>query len=84
MQTRYVDVNLFIDELLKIDDFNMISTQTISDALDRTPTADVVKVVHGIWKRKVDEIYCSECNFRFYPVMFRYCPGCGAKMEVYK
>lgn len=48
---------------------------------DQEPTVDINT---GKWMYKEKEIYCSKCNFRFYPVMFKYCPGCGAKMEVTK
>lgn len=53
----------------------------IKNLIDRQPIADVAPVVHGKWIHKGEEIFCSECNFRFYPVMFKYCPGCGARMD---
>ena len=90
MPPRYVNINLFINELLKIDDFSMISTHTINEALDRTPTADVVEVVHGKWvptRKDSDISFCSNCEsywiIRDDAYDYLYCPKCGAKMEVY-
>lgn len=63
----------------------------LREALDRVPAADVVE--RKTWKWEVDEVGCGICsacgNFAFettthhisgwYP---RFCPNCGAKMEV--
>lgn len=53
--------------------------------------ADVVKVKHGEWKKKTDDIFywyeCSECSepipYNKYKNMYfsDYCPNCGAKMD---
>ena len=55
------------------------------------PNADVVEVVHGVWKMAVDEAdyeygTCSECGFREYDAFCtgripNYCSNCGAKMD---
>lgn len=51
------------------------------------PTADVVEVKHGEWKRKGQDIYCSVCGNEsaynpFGASKFSdYCPNCGAKMD---
>lgn len=56
----------------------------IRSVLYRTPTVDVVPVVHGRWIE--DEsliITCSECK-RGYNLVAKYthyCPNCGAKMD---
>ena len=91
--SRYIDADALLrelDELQKPHDIGFgeetilisIDLESLYKFINDLPTADVFKVVHGKWIRKGDEIYCSECKFRFYPVMFKYCPGCGAKMEV--
>lgn len=49
---RYIDADAFIKEIVKIQDLRRLSTATIGEALDRTPTADVVEVVR-----------CKDCEF---------------------
>ncbi len=48
------------------------------------PTADVVEVRHGEWK-KVSEKYpryvCTCCNHLYNNKEYGYCPNCGAKMD---
>lgn len=59
--------------------------------LEKEPTADVVEVKHGEWKRvlwvkseKADGGYwivrCSQCRIP-YKKKFDYCPYCGARMD---
>lgn len=59
--------------------------------LNNVPTAVVVPVRHGRWKKSYADHeafgvrpffrYCSECHeATVYP--YNYCPNCGAKMEV--
>ena len=42
---RYIDAELLVKEIAKIEDLRTLSTKTIGEAIDRTPTADVVEVV---------------------------------------
>lgn len=60
------------------------SISSLTDAINRTPAADVVPVVHG---RKIDDgdigcfwicSLCGECL----PYGANYCPACGAKMDL--
>jgi len=46
------------------------------------PTADVVEVVHGEWKKRKNwRLYvCSACSHEN-DEPYRYCPNCGAKMD---
>lgn len=62
------------------------------------PAADVAKVVHGkntTYMHPVDEFICSECGIDLtefcrydpeedvaYEYEFKYCPNCGAKMDL--
>ena len=57
----------------------------------KIPSADVAPVVHGKWKtdaKFTDCIYarCSECNtvqiFYYGKSFTKYCPECGAKMDL--
>ena len=61
--------------------------------IDHTPTADVVEVKHGEWHLLDDcaneGVYCSVCHKKVYrkdyanqKLKSKYCPNCGAKMEV--
>ena len=53
-------------------------------AVDMFPTADVVEVRHGEWK-KVSEKYpryvCTSCNHLYNNKEYKHCPNCGAKMD---
>jgi hypothetical protein len=42
---RYIDADLLIKNIAKIEDLRTISTKTIGQAISNTPTADVVEVV---------------------------------------
>ena len=83
---RLIDADEFIKEIAKIDDLRKISTKTIGEALERTPTIEAVPVVHAEWidgcctncraymptDSSIDFISEDECN---------YCYSCGAKMR---
>ena len=91
--SRYIEEKAFIKEVAKID-LRRLSTKTIGEALDRTPTADVAEVRRGAWvKKDVTEMlygdipyeskkapHCSVCNYMSF-IRYRYCPECGAKMD---
>lgn len=42
---RYIDADLLIENIVKIEDLRTLSTKTIGEAISKTPTADVVEVV---------------------------------------
>lgn len=58
--------------------------------LGKTPAADVVPVVHGKWKESanLDNCFwiCTECQFCSEATaaqrLYKYCPNCGAKMDL--
>ena len=67
--------------------------ELVQRKLDEQPTADVVLVKRGKWIFSPDhaEGICTNCSQRIYGrpynntyviVPYRYCPHCGAKMEV--
>jgi rubrerythrin len=70
---------------------NMCKFCEFKQLLDK-PTADVVEVKHGRWIDTGDEILdttysgwkCSECGYVFCGNKFKFCPECGAKMDVSK
>lgn len=48
------------------------------------PTADVVEVRHGEWRKANDKYpryVCTICNHLFNNKNYNYCPNCGAKMD---
>jgi hypothetical protein len=64
-------------------------------ALKKQPTVDVAPVVHGAWKEDRTDIICTACNERFSDeivfaslrhwdgeMWMKYCPYCGAKMDL--
>ena len=66
----------------------------LEDALNRIPTADVVKVRHGRWiciNKRYGEYECSVCHgmdsncsdyYGIHAVTEQeFCPSCGAKMD---
>lgn len=55
----------------------------VEDMIDNTPTVDAPERKVGKWK-EIDfanyKALCSECG-TWSPIMGRFCPNCGAKME---
>lgn len=59
--------------------------------IEYTPTADVVEVKHGEWKRIECGTICTNCNrvydndfefsYKQIKEYFKRCPECGAKMD---
>ena len=73
--SRLIDADVFMENIVSIADLRTISTKTIGEVLDKTPTVDAVPVRHGRWIKKrywsegvgMGESYgywyaCSECN----------------------
>lgn len=86
---KYVNVELLMENIAKIQDLRTLSTKTIGEAIDNTPAANVEEVRHAHWiKRdcgKFNPIYkCSECGRVLMgysnPDKVPYC-HCGAKMD---
>ena len=62
---------------------------TMEDIMSDIPAADVAPVVHGRWVYGEDvDIQCSVCGADAFTegdyrqVKSRYCPNCGAKMDL--
>ena len=63
---RLIDANAFAREIVKLDDLRRLSTKTIGEALDRTPTIDAVPVVrcsecgrHKWWPTPQNTVFCT-------------------------
>jgi hypothetical protein len=64
----------------------------VVSTIENTPAADVVEVKHGEWigrcgTGQYDDYYCSLCGMyeegtRNRKFLGKYCPNCGAKMDV--
>ena len=81
---RYIDADLLIKNIAKIEDLRTLSTKTIGEAISNTPTADVEEVKHGTWLPQIvngiKSWDCSECKTLGSPHWKR-CPICEAKMD---
>lgn len=65
------------------------------DLIDKCPTIDAEPVRHGQWKYTLydrvgtlttdGDLTCMDCGGRFFRVIgtwYKYCPNCGAKMDL--
>ena len=91
--TRYIDINNINLRGIAVFDQDFEALIPLSDvrkALQMTPPADVQEVRHGRWISNdlggyKWAYYCSECDWvDGYPFNDRhkYCPHCGAKMDL--
>jgi hypothetical protein len=44
-------------------------------------TSEVAPVVHGGWIQINGHRYCNVCGHKDSPILTKYCPNCGAKMD---
>lgn len=60
---RYIDADLLIENIAKIEDLRTLSTKTIGEAISNTPTADVVEVEkYNDLREKFVDYACSGTN----------------------
>ena len=89
---RYIDADLLKDEFTGdfTEDYGAL---LIKSVIDLQPTADVQEVKHGCWIDKPLSGYsycrCSNCHkttevfvSRYGVATQKYCPNCGAKMDL--
>ena len=81
---RLIDADAFFNRLNNTvydTDYGFgYSTQIIKAVLEQTKTVDAVPVVHGRWDRSG---YCTVCDWwTCYGSEYKYCPNCGAKMDL--
>ena len=85
--SRYIDADVLRKQAEDIIGDNAgHKAWAILSAIAMAPTADVVPVVHGIWKRiSPAKIYeCSKCGKNVMTddiEAYTFCHGCGARME---
>lgn len=83
-----------MNEYIKKEEALEITTRTCGDyaaawsEIRKLPAADVAPVVHGCWIEKPflmgTSRFCSKCgdNFGMPHGVYRYCPTCGARMDL--
>ncbi len=91
---RYIDADKFYNNYsdkwgLEYEDTGEIDR--VAFAISHAPTADVVEVKHGEWKRIECGTICTNCNrvydndfefsYKQIKQYFKRCPDCGAKMD---
>lgn len=90
--SKYIDrkdaLRILNDVLLETapDSKEQIAVLKCSHSVRELPTANVAPVVHGSWvpfhsQAAGDIWYCSTCEIGFAARM-RFCPNCGAKMDL--
>lgn len=91
--SRYIDADTFDDTVQTLNERGWHITRSeykrMDSVLFEMPTADVVEVKRGKWKREVlgstsgygtTVMYqCSECE-KMSISQYHYCPNCGARM----
>lgn len=87
---RRIAVDLIVDKMATgfIEDrfITPQKLQDLQDELEAIPAEDVAPVIHGKWVES--DIpgsmlsKCTECGFRCGAYTFRFCPNCGAKMDL--
>lgn len=84
--------NLCLKNLEIINGCCYVNMEELLNLVDGIPAADVEPVRHGRWEKCFEDWRqqqegnkCSECGFEHYGIgsrRYRYCPNCGAKMDL--
>ena len=76
---RYIDAKTAAETIAQ----KHIPLSALVDTFADIPSADVVEVKHGKWKKSNNKRTCSICSFEYFACKgyFNYCPECGAKMD---
>ena len=91
---RYIDAeslkNRIIRKLgIKNENYLLPAEETLYNAIDEAPTADVQPVIHGKWINHTHtnglgitfiDYECDACHEHIDTWKSDYCPNCGAKM----
>lgn len=79
-----VDVDAAIEAVQDVVELPVHEFSVLCDKLEAL-AVDAAPVVHGRWIEKCDSAVCSACGDRCYSLSvmeYRYCPNCGAKMDL--
>ena len=87
MSRKYIDADALLKALCTVSAPTPSESWIVEKCIDKVneqPTADVVEVRHGEWKKSSPYnrfMNCSVCGFGQDHTTFNYCPHCGAKMD---
>lgn len=96
-EKKYIDADLLKSELKTLLGQGRLEYMGVYDCVNSIPVADVEEVRHGEWIPISDYEFaeCSECgeyqevsdcggkaSFRLFLKFYKYCPCCGAKMDM--
>ena len=82
--TRCIEADSVRDEILYGEAYVSAELEVyIKKVFDDAPAADVAPVVHGWWKGAgMGDYYCSLCCEEVSGNRHKFCPNCGAKMDL--
>ena len=82
-EIRLIDAEAFQKFIEKQDESADYTIFHFEEWLEQQPTIETKPVVHAHWKRKNNEMKCSNCEFIYYSNHddFNFCPNCGAQMD---
>ena len=82
--TRCIEADSVRDEILYGEAYVSAELEVyIKKVFDDAPAADVAPVVHGRWKGAgMGDYYCSLCCEEVSGNRHKFCPNCGAKMDL--
>ncbi len=80
---KYIDADL-LESDLEASNESVLFYMGVFDVINSQPSADVEEVRHGArWEKSGNKILCSACKFYYFGTRkFKYCPCCGAKMDI--
>lgn len=84
----YIDLEALLYDIeasMENNGMGYVIGQTLKRYVKRQPAADVAPVRHGKWVRQDNTFTryeCSVCISRNHGGYERYCPSCGAKMDL--
>ena len=88
MMARLIDADRLLRDPYFQED-RCPESHLIRMAVGEQRTVDAAPVVHGCWIDEYPFVRCSVCNAEWLncktdnePMLFYYCPNCGAKMDL--
>ncbi len=88
MMAEYISREAAYCEFCTDDTLSGYEKAYCCEIIKKIPAADVAPVRHGQWGVDGVYVFCSVCNrFTLSPIIkqlptFKYCPNCGAKMDL--
>lgn len=83
---RLIDADTTWNALERAEWYNNADRDIAENLVLNAPTVDAAPVVHGRWDlvdREEPQRYgCSKCSCLSWYGTYRYCPNCGARMDL--